>query len=57
MKEFWKKIVTCMILGMLLAGSAVSVSGCKDDSPVEEAVDDAGDAIEDAGDAIEDALD
>lgn len=57
MKEFWKKIVTCMILGVLLAGSAVSVSGCRDDSFLEEAADDTGDAIEDAGDAIEDALD
>jgi hypothetical protein len=57
MKEFWKKIVTCMILAMLLTGSAVSVSGCQDDSPTEEAVEDTGDAIEDAGDEVEDAVD
>ncbi len=62
MKELWRKIVTCSVLVMLLLGSAVSVTGCKEKEPtVGEAMEEAGeemqDAAEDTAEAVEEAAD
>ena len=57
MKEFWRNLIMCSVLAMTLAGSTLTVSGCKEDSPIENAAEEAGDAIEDAGEAIQDAAD
>lgn len=55
MRELWRKIVTCSVLTMLLIGSAVSVTGCKEEqSPMEQAADETGEAMEEAGDAMQD---
>jgi len=61
MRCMWKRILTWMVLGMLLAGSAASLTGCEKDSSLENAAEEVGDTVEDTaeevGDAAEDAAD
>ncbi len=56
MKEFWKKLITCSVLAVLVVGAAVTVPGCKEDSPIEEAAEETGEAIEEAGEEVQDAV-
>lgn len=57
MRALWKRLIVCSVLAMLLAGSSVTVTGCKEDSPIENAAEETGDAIEDAGEEVQDAAD
>ena len=61
MKEFWKKIIRLMVIGILLTGPAVVLPGCDNDSAIEDAAEDTGEAVEDTGEEIgeaaEDAVD
>lgn len=47
------------IIGVLLFSAAplALMSGCEEESQVEEAADEAGDAVEETGDAVEEAAD
>lgn len=55
MKDLWKTIAIFCVSVMLLFGSAVALSGCNNDSDLDDAIEDVGEALEDAGEAVEDA--
>ena len=55
-----KKLLTIILLTLSLCAFTsvpVLLTGCDNDSPVEEAVEETGDTIEDAGDEAQDAMD
>ncbi len=48
MKPIWRKLVNLALVLVLAVGTAVVLSGCERESPVEEV----GEAVEEAGEAV-----
>jgi outer membrane lipoprotein-sorting protein len=55
MSGLWKKIANLLMVLMLTVSSAVVLSGCEEQGPIEEAAEDTEEAMEDAGDELEEA--
>jgi hypothetical protein len=55
MKSFWKKLITLFALVALTLNCAVMLTGCKEESPMEEAAEEMEEAAEEAGQAAEEA--
>jgi hypothetical protein len=55
MNGLWKKIANLLMVLMLTVSSAVVLSGCEEEGPIEEAAEDTEEAMEDAGDELEEA--
>ena len=53
MSGLWKKIANLLMVLMLTVGSAVALSGCEEEGPLEEAAEDTEEAMEDAVDEFE----
>jgi hypothetical protein len=53
MSALWKKIANLLMVLMLTVGSAVVLSGCEEEEPLEEMGEDTEEVIEDTGDELE----
>lgn len=55
--EWWKKLAAAVASIVIALGASLTVVGCEDEGPVEEAAEETQDAVEEAGDEVEEATD
>jgi hypothetical protein len=55
MKTIWHKLAHLLLVLILAAGAAGTLSGCKREGPLEKAGEKADEAVEETGEALEEA--